>query len=116
MKTRFGLASAAAVALFATLAISSPANAAAGDCPNNRACGWLDTQYTGPMGAWASSYSNLGGYNDSISSMGNRRAAAITWFSDAGYSGSSFRQAPGTSGYFYWADWRNDSFSSVFLY
>ena len=117
MKTRLGLAgAAAATALIATVAVRAPASAAIQDCPSNRACGWFNANYQGSMGAWASSSYSLPGFNDNISSMLNKRSTSIRWFYDVGYTGTSWPQGPGEGGYFQWPDWRNDQFSSLFIY
>lgn len=106
----------AAAALMATIAISSPANASIGQCPTNGACGWFDGNYSGTFGYWTSSASYLAGYNDNLSSVSNERATSIGWWTNSGYSGSVWTQSPNAAGYFTWPDWRNDSFSSLYIY
>lgn len=117
-KKRFGLAGgAAAAALLATVIISPPAKADIAQCPSNRACAWNDEVYQGPFGSWSSSARYVGGgFNDQISSVRNSRTAYINWYTDADYSGWYWSQAPNTAGYFSFGDWRNDSFSAVWLY
>jgi hypothetical protein len=107
---------AAAAALLATLAINAPAKADIAQCPTNGACGWFDGNYSGTFGYWTSSTSYLAGYNDNLSSVSNERATTIGWWTNSGYSGDVFQQTPNSAGYFTWPDWRNDSFSSLYIY
>ncbi len=107
---------AAAVAVASTIALCPPASAAASQCAANRACGWYDGNYSGTFGAWSGSTSYLSGFNDAISSMANRRTTQIGWFFNSGYSGERFAQSPGAYGYFSALDYRNDEYSSLFIY
>jgi hypothetical protein len=111
-----GMASVAGLAVLSVLAIATPAHASLAQCPNSRACGWVDSNYSGAFGAWASSTSSLTGFHDVISSMANNRTAYIGWWSDPAYAGNLFQEAPGDAGFFNWPDPRNDSFDSVFFY
>lgn len=106
----------AVLALSATLAISPPASASISDCPDHRACGWINSHYQNPIGWWSSSTSYLAGFNDKISSMLNTKSRTIGWYENAGYMGDVFVQNPNEGGYFNFLDPRNDTFSSVFVY
>lgn len=117
-KSTLAVVSASALVLVSTVVVSSPANAAIGDCNTaNRACGWVENNYVGYPGKWSGDTSNLGGYNNRISSAYNRTATTIAWFPDPGYAGGwSFVQGAGAAGYFNWPDYRNDAFDSVAFY
>lgn len=118
MNARPFLASAGVAGLFlvAAVAFAAPAHAAASDCGSNRACAWIDSNYSGAIGRWTASASTLPGFNNAISSTLNNRATTNGWFTDPGYAGSPFYVPPGGGGYFNWPDWRNDSFSSLYIY
>lgn len=118
MKSRTILASTgvAALALTSVLAFGAPAHAAAADCGSNRACAWIDANYSGAIGRWTASASSLPGFNNNISSTLNNRATTNGWFTEPGYGGSVFQVPPGGGGYFNWGDWRNDTFSSLYIY
>lgn len=105
-----------ALALTSILASGTPANAAPADCGSNRACAWLDSNYTGAIGRWTSSASSLPGFDNNISSTLNNRATTNGWFTEPGYGGSVFQVPPGGGGFFNWPDWRNDTFSSLYIY
>ncbi len=109
---------AAAVALTSIVMVAPPASADIVQCPNSgqRACAWYNANYTGSFGAWSTSQTFLGGFNDAISSFGNRGTTQIGWFFDAGYGGERFLQNPPDYGHFSAFDYRNDKFSSLFIY
>lgn len=98
------------------LASAGPANAAIQDCPSNRACGWINTNYGNPVGAWASNSSSLPGFSNNISSVYNKRPYSVGWYTDPGYNGRVWAVSPSSGGYFAWGDWRNDNFQSLYFY
>lgn len=108
----------AALVAASVLAVGAPAQASIAQCGSGRACAWLDPNFAGPFGSWTVSKSSLQsvGFHDNISSVANNRTRQIGWFSDPGYSGSVFSEAPGDGGYFFFLDPRNDSFDSLYLY
>ncbi|MBB5633142.1 hypothetical protein BKA04_001365 [Cryobacterium mesophilum] len=116
MKAIAGVIAAAALATVSVLAIGVPAQASFSQCTSNRACAWIDANFSGAFGSWTSNQSSLPGFHDNISSTGNNRTAYIGFFSDPGYGGSVFQVPPGGGGYFNWLDPRNNSFDSLYFY
>ncbi|WP_375134862.1 peptidase inhibitor family I36 protein [Arthrobacter sp. HMWF013] len=106
----------AAAVLFASVALSAPAEAHISQCSSNRACAWFDVDYSGTFGQWSGPTSYLSGWNDLISSSSNRRTHAVGWFTDSGYSGNPWVQYPNESGSYIWPHFAADSFSSLWFY
>ena len=117
------------LALVGTLAVSSPASAAASDCARGSFCFWVDANYSGarynlgtgrnanlqgnPCGGCRSSTNSgaNGTWNDMASSWYNRTSAPVCLYTNANYTGSFTKIGAGAA-LSYSSVW-NDRMSSV---
>jgi hypothetical protein len=74
-----------------------PAEASAGQCSDNRLCGWHNQSFTGTFANYTTSQGNLGADGDEFHSLWNRSATAWYVRDDANHVGHAYCVKPGYS-------------------
>lgn len=104
MKEKQGVkARAFAIIVGASLAAGSvlaaaPANASVYDCPSGNVCFWQGGNYDGSRWQGTGSVNTYTStWNDTASSIANRKVGAATWYANSGYWGLSWTLSSGDS-------------------
>lgn len=115
MRTRLGLAAAAAIAITTSITLlpAGSAHAAFSDCPNFRLCVFSGPNGTGAMATFASGDANLGdsvgpqGMNNNIESFINNTGWHCDFWDYANYTGDIRHSEPYQGGVTLGAAWAN---------